>query len=177
MHDAASTFFAPWANFYVIAGSSSAALTGLVFVVVTLVSSMNARPSREGLATFTTPTIVHFCAAFLISTIMSAPWRLLIHPGVILAFEGLAGFFYVAALVRRTRLQTAYDPDIEDWLWYAFLPLLAYISLVAWSVLLQRAPVQTLFGIAATDVLLIFMGIHNAWDVVTYLAFQQEENA
>jgi hypothetical protein len=51
-----------WESFYVIVGSSAAALTGLQFVVIVLGAEVNAL----GLPTtraFGTPTIVHFCAA------------------------------------------------------------------------------------------------------------------
>ncbi len=98
------------------------------------------------------------------------------HAGALLALEGIVGFLYVLRLVRRTRLQTAYEPDAEDWVWYALLPLIVYFSLIVWGALLESFPEQTLFGVAATDVALIFMGIHNAWDVVTYLALEQLES-
>ena len=38
MPDAAGSALIPWDNFYVIVGSSAAALTGLQFVVITLVA-------------------------------------------------------------------------------------------------------------------------------------------
>ena len=31
------------------------------------------------------------------------------------------------------------------------------------------------FGIAAVTMLLLFIGIHNAWDVVTYMAFERSQ--
>ena len=38
------------------------------------------------------------------------------------------------------------------------------------------APTQALFALAGANLLLIFIGIHNAWDVVTYIAIQLPED-
>lgn len=69
---------ADWQSFYVLMGSSAAALTGLTFVVVTvagdkgeLTGSASARLS--GLRVFITPTAVHFGAALWLSGLMCIP--------------------------------------------------------------------------------------------------------
>jgi hypothetical protein len=54
--------------------------------------------------------------------------------------------------------------------WYTALPLLAYVALLASGLLLARHPAVCMFVIAATALLLLFIGIHNAWDTVTYIA-------
>ena len=43
MLEAALSPLAPWQNFYVIIGSAAAALTGLMFVVITLIMGTRAR--------------------------------------------------------------------------------------------------------------------------------------
>jgi len=43
-------------------------------------------------------------------------------------------------------------------------------SLLLAAILLQRSPQRTLFLVAASTLLLLFIGIHNAWDTVTYIA-------
>src|SRR4029434_5554910 len=64
-----------WESFYVIVGSSAAALTGLMFVVITLIADLEAQRSSGTLAAFGTPTVVHFCAALIVSATLSAPWQ------------------------------------------------------------------------------------------------------
>jgi hypothetical protein len=173
MHDASSTLTA-WSNFYVITGSSAAALTGLMFVVITLVVSRRMPGTGDGLSTFSTPTLVHFSAALLISAILSAPWRSLMHAGVLLGLTGLGGVVYALLIMHRTRkLGTAYRPDLDDWLWYGVFPLVAYVTLVAGAAKLPAAPLDAPFAVAAATLALIFIGIHNAWDVVTFLAVGQ----
>lgn len=41
------------------------------------------------------------------------------------------------------------------------------------TILLQRNPVPVLFLIGGAALLLLFIGIHNAWDTVTYLALER----
>ena len=81
---------AGWDNFYVIVGSSGAALTGLQFVVMTLISERGT-PRGPEVRAFGTPTVVHFCAVLLLSAILSAPWRELSSAGVALVACGIAG--------------------------------------------------------------------------------------
>lgn len=168
--------FSAWANFYVITGSSSAALTGLVFVVVTLVAGRREQPATsEGTSVFTSPTVVHFCAAFLISGIFAAPWP---SPGLAGTAIGLTGIFGVLLLVRviyRARRISSYRADLSDWIWFVGLPMIAYIVLLVGGFMLVHAPMPSSFAIGAGTLLLIFVGIHNAWDVVTYLAIDKAD--
>jgi hypothetical protein len=169
MHEGISSVLAGWSNFYVITGSSAAALTGLMFVVITLAAGDRTRTKTEGISTFSTPTVVHFCATLFVSAILSAPWRSLVHAGVMLAITGLFGVAYALLVVRRARRLTTYRPDAEEWVWYAILPFAAYVAILAGAVGLPAAPAEALFALAGGALLLIFIGIHNAWDVVTYL--------
>jgi hypothetical protein len=83
MEKAALFSFADWANFYVIVRSSAGALTGLQFVVIILIAEAQAEGSMREIRAFGTPTVVHFCAALLISAIVSAPWlRSLMSPSI-----------------------------------------------------------------------------------------------
>jgi hypothetical protein len=169
MQEAAHPVLNAWSNFYVIIGSSAAALTGLMFVVITLVAGRPRATTEDGLATFSTPTVVHFCAALLVSAILAAPWHLLVYPAVLLGLTGLYGVVYVSSLMLRTKRLTTYRAETEDWVWYSILPLVAYGAIAVVAVLLPTVP-AALFVLAGAALLLIFVGIHNAWDVVTFLA-------
>lgn len=164
-----------WANFYVIIGSASGALIGLTFVVITLISSIRQRGiagGAEGTAAFSTPTVVHFCAALLIAAILSAPWPTLWQPGLLLAIVGLAGIGYLIIILRRVLHLSAYHPVMEDWIWHILFPFAAYAVLFVTTIMLSGNPVTVLFVIAAVIVLLLFIGIHNSWDTVTYITVE-----
>jgi D-alanyl-lipoteichoic acid acyltransferase DltB (MBOAT superfamily) len=163
------TPLAGWENFYVIVGSSAGALIGLQFVVITLIADL---PIREGGAqassAFGTPTIVHFGAALLLAAILSMPWHGAAGAAVLWGLLGLAGIAYETIVTRRMRLQSLYQPVFEDWVFHVLLPFSAY-AILAGSAYAARFRVhEALFVVAAAALLLLFVGIHNAWDAVTY---------
>lgn len=159
-----------WQNFYVIIGSASAALTGLMFVVVTLIASRGRR-SSEGIGAFGTPTVVHLCAALLIAAILSAPWPALWMADLLLGICGVAGVFYMIVVFRRARRQSDYQPVLEDWLFHTIFPFLCYAALVVAAPLMLSYASPALFAIGTATVLFLFIGIHNAWDTITYMTF------
>jgi hypothetical protein len=173
MPDAAASILDRWDTFYVIVGSSSAALTGLMFVVVTLLPEARRRAGATdaALSAFATPTILHFCAALLISAILTAPWGGLWRPGVAVGLAGVAGLVYCVVVTRRVHRSTQYTPVFEDWLWHVFLPIASYLALVISGFVLGKDTTGALFGMAAATLTLLFIGIHNAWDAVTYITF------
>jgi hypothetical protein len=170
MEEAARAPLVAWENFYVIVGSSGAALTGLQFVVMALVADTPKPSSSREIDAFGTPTIVHFCAVLLISAILSAPWQGLSSVRLVLGTCALVGVVYGIIVLRRAGAQMSYKPVWEDWVWHAVLPLTAYTLLLISSLLIRSYPQRTLFMIAAVPLLLLFVGIHNAWDTVTYVA-------
>src|SRR5256714_6175081 len=89
--------FSPWENFYVIVGSSAAALTGLQFVVVVL--GAEARSIGPEVGAFGTPTVVHFCATLLISAILSVPWRAGSNARLALGAVGVAGIGCIQGVI------------------------------------------------------------------------------
>src|SRR6266699_3494957 len=176
MQEAAVSPLPTWQNFYVITGSAAAALTGLMFVVITLIARARMRRSSETVGAFGTPTVVHFCLALLVAAILSAPWQALWHAGLLLGLSGLGGVTYVVIVLRRARRQTDYQPVLEDWLWHTVFPLISYTALVVAAILLPGHPAPALFVIAAATVLLLFIGIHNAWDNVIYIALELSQS-
>jgi len=164
-----------WETFYVIVGSSAAALTGLMFVVITLIADLEAQRSSGTLAAFGTPTVVHFCAALIVSAMLSAPWHSLTTVAAALAVCGVWGVTYTFIVARRARRQNTYQPVFEDWLWHTLLPLAAYAALLLAALVLPRDAERSLFVVAGAVLSLVLIGIHNSWDTVTYLALSQHE--
>jgi hypothetical protein len=177
MQEAVESHLAAWESFYVIVGSSGAALTGLQFVVMTLVAESSRRRSPETISAFGSPTILHFCAVLFLAGVLSAPWRGLTGPSLTLAASGIAGIAYAAIVARRARRQTDYRPVLEDWLFHAVLPALAYAMVLLAGALLTRDARDALFVVGAASLLLLFVGIHNAWDTVAYLVVGEPQAA
>ncbi|HXO21406.1 MAG TPA: hypothetical protein VOA87_15950 [Thermoanaerobaculia bacterium] len=175
MHETIVSPLAAWESFYVIIGSSAAALTGLQFVVIALVAGSERKSSRREIDAFGTPTVVHFCAVLFLGAILTAPWPSLANTTFVLGAAGVAGVLYVAIVIQRARRQKGYKPVFEDWLWHSILPFLAYLAIVAAAVVLLRDPAPALFVIGAAALLLLFIGIHNAWDTVTWITIDQAQ--
>jgi len=166
MHDGAT--LTAWEAFYLIVGTAAGALTGLQFVVMALVSE-SGQARKDSLSAFGSPTVVHFCAALLASAILTAPWDSMHHAGVAVCGCGLLGLIYSVVVLRRTVRQSGYRPVAEDWIWHVILPTLSYGTLMAAGLTLERAPYASLLFIGGGALMLVFIGIHNAWDTVMYI--------
>jgi hypothetical protein len=164
---------AGWDSFYVIIATSAGALIGLQFVVMTLVAANPPAKAHEAGPAFATPTIVHFGSVLLLSALLRAPWHAITIPAILCGLIGIAGAAYSAIVAWRMRKQGAYQPDFEDWLFHTVLPMAAYALLVlaAFTTLARVHVRAALFGVGAAALLLLFIGIHNAWDAVAYHVF------
>ena len=72
-------------------------------------------------------------------------------------------------VARRLHVQTIYKPVFEDWLFHAVLPVASYVTLATAAGAAWSHPRAAMFMAGAAALLLLFVGIHNAWDTVTYI--------
>lgn len=164
-----------WNSFYVIVGSSAGALIGLQFVVLTLISERPQLNAAEAGAAFATPSVVHFGVALLLSAVASAPWHAIGAVALFWGLIGLLGIGYAIIVARRMRAQTAYRPVFEDWLFHLLIPLSAYAMLAVSAYAAWSNVLLALFLVGTATLLLLFVGIHNAWDAVTYHVFKKRQ--
>ena len=75
---------------------------------------------------------------------------------------------YAIIVARRMRSQTTYRPVFEDWLFHVLFPFASYGMLTVSAYVARSHARPGLFLFAAATLLLLFVGIHNAWDAVTY---------
>ena len=170
------TALAGWENFYVIVGSSAGGLTGLTFVVIALIRDASAvRPT--GLRAFVTPTILHFCGVLTLAAFLSMPHQRVFSLSAGFMLGGLVGVIYGLFTAANMRRQGAgYVPVREDWVWNVILPTLVYACLFCMGLLVWHRPEQTLFGVAALSLILLFIGIHNAWDIAIWMTLQKKSD-
>jgi hypothetical protein len=173
MENAGSALSA-WESFYVIVGSSAAALTGLQFVVITLIADSRIRHSQREVNAFGTPIVMHFAVVLLISAILSAPWHAISDPAKWIVLIGLAGGIHSIVTHFRIKYQRnqpgAYQPVLEDLIWYQLLPATGYIALVGVGVAMYRGAPSALRTVAGLSLFLLLVAIRNAWDTVTFIA-------
>lgn len=169
MNGSLSTSLSAWQSFYVIVGSAAAALIGIQFVVITLIANMRKQVDADVLSAFATPTVVQLVSALLVSAVMCVPWPSLCAASIALAVCGIVGLAYCAIVIRRARRQIYYEPERADWLWYVLLPCGAYAALTIAAVLVRTTMLPALFTIGGAALVLLLIGIHNAWDTVTHI--------
>jgi hypothetical protein len=163
-----------WHEFYLLIGSAAAALTGLMFVVVSIGPKVVAARDAASVRTFLTPMVVHFTSVVVISALMMMPS---IHAGVLAALlalgsVGVLGYIFAIGVQRRWRENNL---DWQDWLGYVALPVLAYFVLIgaASEILQHHRP--GLWAVAAGTVLLLVVSIRNAWDLILFMAKESRE--
>jgi hypothetical protein len=175
---------AEWLPFLAIVASAAGALIGLQFVVMALIISLPRRANNEagpqlsavGTA-FSTPTIVHFGTVLFLAAALCAPWHSSVPVALLPALFGLAGLLYSIVITVRLRRQDVYLPQFEDWLFHSVLPLAANLALAVAAPFLLWQTRNALFAVAASLLLLLLIGIHNAWDSVTYHVFHRKHPA
>ena len=163
-----------WDDFYVILGSSAAGLTGLTFVVIALAADAR-RISPAGLAAYVAPTIVHFGCVLAVAVFLCVPHQTTKWLSYGFVAGGSAGIIYVGTIaVGMRRIARQYQPVLEDWLWHVTGPALLYAAVLVLGLLMRESPEDSLYGIAAVATALLFIGIHNAWDVAISISTQKQ---
>lgn len=155
-----------WQSFYQLIGESSATLTGLMFVAASLGTSLIDDKAGPKVQTFITPTVTYFSIALLISALMNIPNQTPLSLSLQLGVFGLFGTGYSASHFRRLR---GFDLDPADtaqvWLWNLALPLSASLWLLGAALALHHFAAQGLDAAAVGVLLLVLVGLHNAWSV------------
>jgi hypothetical protein len=167
---------AGWENFYVIVGSSAGGLTGLTFVVIALIGDTARGVQPTGVRTYVTPTMVHFGGVLALAAFLSMPHQGVASLSAGFAVAGIAGLIYsglIAASLRRQRHSTMYVPVLEDWIWNVILPTVVYGCLAMVAVLVWQAVALALYAVAALSLIMLFIGIHNAWDIAVWMTLNR----
>jgi hypothetical protein len=171
------SLLAGWESFYVIVGSSAGGLTGLTFVVIALAGDAN-RVRASGLRAFVTPIVLHFGAVLALAAFLSMP-----HPSILALSLGfgaaaLIGLTWSVIIVVNMPKQGAeYLPVIEDWIWNVILPVLAYLLMLAAAWLVWHHTAAALYAIAVATLALLFIGIHNAWDIAVWMTLTRKDTS
>ena len=159
---------AEWDSFYIIVGPAAGALIGLQFVIMTLMADRPARISADAGRSFATPTVVHFCAVLLVAALARVPWPLPTLATGAGGAVGVAGLIYMVLIIVRMRRQNDYTMDGEDRVFHVVLPFVGYGLLVATALVAPAHFELALFGLGLASLILLFDGIHNAWDAIAW---------
>jgi hypothetical protein len=161
-----------WHDFYVLVGTASATLVGLMFVAVSIGTAIFNEERSAGVTAFITPTVMHFAAvlfACLLGTMPTQTWATL---SGFLGAGALVGSIYSGGLVVQMIIRRRFKVDLSDRLFYSFLPLVGYaLALVAAALLLVQSAASANL-IAAAVLILLLAGIRNAWDMMVWIVIK-----
>lgn len=62
---------------------------------------------------------------------------------------------------------------VSDWIWSAALPLVAYLALASSGFMLPYLTAASLYVVSGVVLLLLLIGIQNAWDVVVWVTTER----
>jgi hypothetical protein len=159
-----------WHDFYALIGTASATLVGLMFVAASIGAGVFTRQHQAGVRSFLSPTVVHFSAVLVICLLGTIPTETWILIGVFLTWTGLIGLAYSGWTLRRMIKHGLIGSiDVIDRLAYALLPIVAYLLVIAAGVNLCRQSEAGLNVLAAALILLLLIGIRNAWDMTVWI--------
>ena len=160
---------AAWHDLYMLVGSASATLVGLLFVAASVGSRFYTRDRYPAVRAFLSPSVVHFTSVLVACLIAVAPIRSSKILAGLLGSDGLFGLLY-AVHVWRNIIRHSFTTviDLEDRVWYAVLPAVGYVIMIAASV---TFPLEVYAGcgvLALAMIVLLLVGIRNAWDMTVF---------
>jgi len=162
---------ADWRDFYVTIGTASGAIVGASFIVATL--AFNLKERTMGLRGFITPTAVHLGSVLVGSAILTVPTLTSLSLALLLGTGGICGTIYGVAVATRIWHMRL---GLDDRLCYVVLPILAYAAMAAAAVIESWAVTPALDTLAASLVVILIIGMRNAWDMATFMITRDPDN-
>ena len=162
-----------WHDFYVLGGTASATLIGLMFVAASIGASYFEEKNAAGLRLFLTPTVVHFSAILITCLLVTVPTHTWTSFGALLLAASVIGIAYSAWVAIDMKRRRFYDTvDIFDRLWYALTPMAGYfiVMIAACGLMAQRR--GSLDLLAAGLGVLLLLGLRNAWDMTVWVVIR-----
>src|SRR5258708_14212193 len=155
-------------DFYLLIGTASGALIGLMFVAASIAATAMGERYRPGMEAFITPTVAHFSAVLLVCLLAMAPTHTRVSLGVVTLAGGAIGLGYCTR-VRMHMHRLSASIDLVDRIWYAAIPALVYLLLAAsgaaWHMSMPSSPTL----LAAALVLLLLAAILSARDMTRWI--------
>jgi hypothetical protein len=161
-----------WHDFYILVGTASATLVGLMFVAASIGSSVFNEEHLEPLKAFLTPTVVHFASVVFACLVVIIPTHTPKTLGGLLAAGGVLGVGYCVNISVQLFIRRRFKVDFTDRLFYALVPLLGYLLLSIAGVLLWLQSKESVNILAAGMLTLLLAGIRNAWDMTLWTAIK-----
>ena len=164
--------FHGWDNYFILMGTASGSLIGLLFVVVTLTAGLERSRVLKAGGIYLTPTLVHFAVTMVSSAVAVAPNMNPKVAAVILIVAALAGFANaVRTCLGIYEFHNGGDPPHWSDAWcYGVAPGAIYLGLIGAAAGVWMGWTLAVGAGAALLMILMLVAIRNAWDLITWMA-------
>jgi len=162
----------PWHDFYLLVGTASATLVGLMFVAASVGAQVFREENRAAIEAFISPTVVHFSTALVVCILATMPEQTGEEFIVLLSVVGLAGLAYSARIWMQLFVRRSFTVDVVDRLFYALIPGIGHLLVLLSAILLFRQTATGLDCLAAALMTLLLAGIRNAWDMTMWIVIK-----
>ena len=115
---------------------------------------------------FISPTAVHLASVLVGSAILAVPDISALAVTLLLGLGGLMGTVYGGIVVARI---WTLKLDLADRCCYGLLPIGAYAGMVAAAIMIVLRVDSPLYVLAASLILLLIVGMRNAWDMASFM--------
>ena len=166
-----------WQNFYMLTGTASATLIGLLFVGISISmgTNLSLRQVTTSLRTYVEPTLLYYVQALVVSCVAIMPLSTpLLLGGVLMVLASLDLFLTGRVAFRMLVLHRDEVLNAEHWIWNTALPFLAGIVSIGTTVGLLIGLPFALMGVWMVDLLCLAIGLHNSWVLTVWLTQHRE---
>ena len=154
-------------GFYEVMAESSATLTGLIFVAVSVGSRLFTAATLPTVRTLIGPTLAYFTTTLALSAAMCVPTQTRIGLGAEIGALSLFGLCRLGALLLSVRaLHRRLALERRYWVWHIALPAASYFGIFTASMGLWICRPWALNVLGGCVLLLVVIGIINAWEVM-----------
>jgi hypothetical protein len=163
-----------WHGFFLLCGTAGGILAGILFVVISLAPTISASDHATSVRACISPNAVHFAAVLVVANSLMAhavPQALI---GWLLCTGAALTLLYLWSVRGRQPWHVG-GISVPDAIWYLALPYAAYTLALAGGTGILRDDERALPLIAAVLILLLVIGIRNAWDLAVWLPAQEVE--
>lgn len=163
-----------WQSFYVLTGTASATLIGLVFIAISFGARLVPTQAESSVRAFVIPTVIHFGLVLNLSILAAIPTYTAPWLATMLMLIGAAGIRYALGVLRQLlqHHQQQQALNTHHWSWHLIFPLLSYIIIFATGtgVLFGLWWMLNLLALAVAG--LIVIGLRNTFDLMMWIVKQ-----
>jgi hypothetical protein len=160
---------ARWHDFYMLLGTASATLVGLLFVAATVGAGVFTSSRPAPLRVFLSSSVVHFSTTLVGCLIVQVPEQTWVSLGTMIAGCGIFGLGYHCMAWRDSiRDGVSKSMALDDRIWYGVLPVASYIFETGAGITLALRSSLGCAALALSMGMLLMVGIHNAWDITVW---------